>query len=146
MATKPVSLASLDVRKNTDVPLKREYFGPDMKPTGIILHIIGAQSKTAVEKTNAILNAERQKDAARLATMKAPRPGAPMDIPVKPVEEDIDLGQRLSAVYLVGWDGIEEPYTEANGLLLIRTNPHLKNQVDAIANDLADFTKASPKA
>jgi hypothetical protein len=145
MATKPVSLASLDVRKNTDTPIKREYFGPDLKPTGIILHIIGAQSQTAVEKTNAILNGERQKDTARLATMKPSRPGAPVDIPFKPVEEDVDLGQRLSACYLVGWDGIEETFTEALGLHLIRSNPHLKAQVDAIAGDLAGFTKASPK-
>jgi hypothetical protein len=51
----------------------------------------------------------------------------------------------LSACYLVGWDGIEETFTEALGLHLIRSNPHLKAQVDAIAGDLAGFTKASPK-
>lgn len=141
-----VSLASLDVRKITDVPAKVEYFGPDLKPSGITLHVIGAQSQTAVAKVNAILNDKRRKETAMLATIKPARPGAPVDIPFSPVEDDVDLGQRLTAVYLVGWDGIEEPFTEALGLHLIRSNPHVKAQVDAIAGDISHFTKASPKA
>jgi hypothetical protein len=152
MAAKtPVSLASLNVRKVTDTPREVEYFGPDLKPTGVFLSILGAQSETVQTKTNAILNERRQKAAAQAAEMAAARTvpvgraAAAQEVAFTPVEEDFDQACRMSAACLVGWRGIEEAYTEELALQLIKSNPHIKAQVDAVSMDLATFMKASPK-
>lgn len=142
--TKGVSLASLDARKASDQPVEFEYYGPDLKPTGVFFSVLGAQSQKVVEQTAKLLNERRKRDASQAAMRN--RPGSPSDAAFTPVEDDIAFGQQLSAVRLVGWRGIEEEFTAERGLALIASNAHVKDQIDAVSNDLAGFMKSSPKA
>jgi hypothetical protein len=160
MAKNSLSLDSLDARKASEVPVEFEYFGPDLKPSGLFFKVLGGQSPAVVEQTQRLLNERRKRDAVAAA---APRAGGQADAAFTPVEDDIDFSQKLSAVRLVGWRGdgetdgltpeekerfspIAEAYTPELALKLIRSNVHIKDQVDAVSNDLARFMKASAKA
>lgn len=137
-----VSLASLDARKASAAAFEFEYIGPDGAGTGIMLKVIGAQSAEVTEGTNRLVNERRRQEAIRAAEATASRPGDA----IIPVEDDIAFGQRLSAMRLVGWDGIADPWSAENALLLCQSNPDIASQVLAQSNKLGNFIKASSGA
>lgn len=157
-----VSLDALDTRTLAETPFEFEYFGPDLKPSGLFFRVIGAQSRTFTAALNAALNEDRQEKANQaIAMVNRPR-GQPTAPPIETVEEGFEFGCQMSAHKLVGWrkpgeiDGLEEEQvkrfrgldaeaTYANRLRLMKTNPHIRAQVDAMSDDITNFTKASPK-
>ena len=144
MSKTGISLASLNAKAACDTPHEFEYYGPDGKPSGVFFSVLGAQAKTVVEATAKLLNDRRREEANRAAMRQ--RPGAQSEAAFTPVEDDIEFGQRLSAVRLVGWRGLEETFTPELGLQLIQSNSHIKDQIDAVSGDLAAFMKGLPKA
>lgn len=150
------SIAALNTRKAAETPFQFEATGPDGKPSGHWLKVLGGQSETVVKASNALINARRREEAERTAQAATGRPGDN----VTPVEDDIAFGQRLSAVRLVGWRGPEESddltpeekqrfrgisdgYTPELALILCQTNPDYAAQVLLQSNKTANFTKAS---
>lgn len=159
--TAGVSLADLNVRTASEHPFEFEYVGPDAKPSGLWFKVLGAQSQTVTEETNRLVNERRRQDALRAA--KAVRSGRNADPDPTPVEDDIAFAQRLNAVRLVGWrapgdvdgltaeqaerfQGISDPYSADNALLLIRTNPDIADQVSERSGALVNFMRGSSTA
>lgn len=139
---KSVSLASLDARKASETPFTFDYVGPDGLETGIRLSVLGGQSATVQSAVNALINGRRRQEAIRDADANAARPGDN----ITTVEDDIAFGQRLAAVRLVGWEGIDEDWTPDLALLLCQTNADIAAEVLKQSNKLGNFTKASRPA
>jgi hypothetical protein len=137
-----VSLASLDARKASETPYLFEYVGPDGVESGIRLGVLGGQSSTVTKATNLLLNERRRQEAIRDAEANAARPGDN----ITPVESDILFGQRLAAIRLVAWEGIDEDCTPENALLLCQTNADIAAEVLKQSNKIGNFTKASRPA
>lgn len=136
------SLASLNSRKASETPYKFELLEADGSASGVIVHVIGGQSRTVADETNRLVNERRRQEAIRAADAPANRPGDA----ITPVEDDIAFGQRLAAVRLVGWEGIEEAFSPAGALELCQINPDYAAQITTQSNRLANFISASPKA
>lgn len=154
--TAGVSIATLNVRKGSDTPFEFEYVDSSGSNSGIFFKVLGSQSDTITKAINVLVNERRSQEAVRLA--KNQRAASTFT----PVEDDIEFGQRLAAVRLVGWrrpgdtdglsadqlsrfQGIEEAYSPELALTLCQTNPDIAAQVLAASNDLGNFTLASPK-
>lgn len=135
------SLSDLNARKQADTPFEFPFLRPDGTKTGVTLLVLGAQSETVMNETNRIINERRATDAQR--ELMQTGIGAP---PVTPVEVDIEFTQKLTAVRLVGWKGIKEPWSKENALLLIKSNPQLADQVTKQSANIGNFTGASPTA
>jgi hypothetical protein len=134
--TKPASrsLASLNTRKASETPFTFEAVEPDGSFSGIKLSVLGSHSDQVTKESNRLINERRQQQAAREAQAG---PNEPL---FTPVEDDVAFGQRLAAVRLVGWEGIDEPCTPENALILCQTNPGYAAQVMQKSGNLANFT------
>lgn len=139
--TKKLSLGDLNARKASETPYTFAPLGPTGEPMEITLSVLGSQSYTVQKAINAAVDARRKQEAIREAELGATRPGDN----ITPLEDDVKFGQRLAAARLVGWDGIEEPFTPENALTLCQDNPDLADQITKQSNRLANFMKASPK-
>ena len=137
-----VSLASLNARAASETPYTFNYVGPDGIESGLRLSVLGGQSATVQSAVNALINARRREEAVQAAEANAARPGDA----ITPVESDILFGQRLAAVRLVGWEGIDEEWTPDLALLLCQTNADIAAEVLKQSNKLGNFTKASRPA
>lgn len=137
-----VSLASLDLRKASEIPFEFEYVAPDGSGTGVMLKVLGAQCASVTAETNRMINERRRQQAAREAAASSSRPGDA----VTPVEDDVVFGQRLAAVRLVGWTGIAEDWSPELALQLCQANAEIASQVLAKSNALSNFTRASSTA
>ena len=140
--TPAVSLASLNARKAGETPFAFNLIGPDGKETEIVLKVLGAQSDAVTRLTSQLINTRRREEAERAAQASSNRPGDA----ITPVEDDVVFGQRLAAVRLVGWEGIEEPWSPDLALQLCQMNSDIAAQVTAQSNKTANFINASPKA
>lgn len=140
-APKLVSLASLDARAASAVAMPFEYITPAGDPTGIILHLLGGQSKIVQDEANKAINERRRKEAMVAAQAKTSRN---TDDYVT-VETDVAFGQRLAAIRLTGWEGIEETWSAELGLLLCQNNNDVAAFILAKSNDMANFMKASSR-
>lgn len=141
MTKTTVSFDSLNVRKASETPFSFPFIGADGAETGVILKVLGAQSETAAKATRALMDEQRRKDAVREAEA-----GSRVADRVKPFEEDIEFGLRLAALRLVGWEGLDVEWSPEKALELCRINADVAAQVNAQANKVSNFTKASPKA
>lgn len=141
------SLSSLNAVTRSDNPFRFEYVLPsDMRKREdvpeeekIYLLVVGAQSETASKASNAIINAGRQKRAAR-ATLKKVGSGAKSDVvEFDPIEDDVERGQRMAASRLVGWEGISEPWSLENAHKLCTINQDIAAKVILYSEELANF-------
>ena len=137
-----VSLSSLNTRQASEQPFWFDYVGPDGEATGIRFGVLGSQGYTVQRAINEAVNQRRRKEAIREAEGASASPADQ----VTPIEDDIAFGQRLAAVRLIGWEGIEDPFTPENALLLCQTNPEIAAEVTKQSNRVGNFTKASAKA
>ena len=62
------------------------------------------------------------------------------DDAIRLVEDDIDFGHELTAIKLVGWEGITEPYSKENALLLCEINELAVIQINEAAAEMGNFT------
>jgi hypothetical protein len=141
MTKAPISLKSLDARAASEVPFKFEYLLADGTGSGVFLHVLGGQSKTVTEEVNRLMNLRRSADAVQAI---AARTGGRKADSFVTVESDIEFGQRIAAVRLVGWDGITEPYDPDLALELCKSNTDISNQVAEKSSDMGNFMKSSP--
>lgn len=140
MTTKPMlSLADLDARAASATSFDFEYVTPSGAQTGVILSILGGQSKVVQDEANKAINERRRVEAIQAAQAKTSRD---TDNYVT-VETDVAFGQRLAAIRLVGWKGIKEPFTPELGLALCQNNNDVAAMILAKSNDMANFMKGS---
>lgn len=133
------SLADLDATTASETPFEFDYVKPNGDKSGIRFSVLGGNSDAVRSTAAEMINARRQKQAAK--EMQRQRSGrnnravAEYDT----VESDIEFGQRLAAVRLVGWTGIKEPWSPENAAQLCRSNPHVAAQVMEESDDLQNF-------
>jgi hypothetical protein len=132
------SLADLDATRASGEGFEFEYLDADGNGTGIFFKVLGGQSEAVTREVNALINARRQKEAAREIARRNVL-GGKRAAEFEPLENDIDFGQRLAAVRLIGWRGISEPFTPENALTLCRTNKQVAEQIVTASDNLANF-------
>ena len=140
--TKPagLSLADLNARDHGSEAFEFEYTDDRGRGTGVFLSVLGGQSAKVTAEINRLVNERRKAEQVAAARNRGARPDS---AEFTPVEDDIAFGQRLSAVRLVGWRGITDPYTPENALLLCQTNADISAQVLEESNKTANFLKLS---
>jgi hypothetical protein len=136
-----LSLDDLDANKASETPFEFEYVKPNGDKSGIKLKVLGGQCDSVRAVAAELINERRKKEAYRkFASGKAGR-GAQKPEEVDTVESDIEFGQRLAAVRLVGWSGIKNPWTAEGSLWLCQHNVDIANQVMEQSDNLANFMK-----
>lgn len=140
--TKTLSLADLNARAASEKAFEFEYL-IEGEGTGFFVSVLGRSSDTISKALNAEMNARRRKLAIAEARNARARPGS---AEFEPIEGDIEFGQRMAALRMVGWRGVPEPFTPEAALQLCQDNPDLAAQVVEASDNLANFMKpSSPK-
>lgn len=130
-----LSLNDLDVSKACEVACEFEVTDEATgKGTGIFLRVIGGHAQVIADFEKKELNARRVAEV--MAEKRDPRGKNPK---VVSIEEDIEFSTELIAMRVVGWRGIEEPYSHENAVKLCTINPPIKEQILAKSNDLKNF-------
>ena len=133
-------LEDLNIVKDAETPFEFEYIKPDGSNSGIFLSVLGGHSDRVRSTAAELINARRQKQAAR-EVQKARSGRNTPSVEFDTVESDIEFGQRLAAVRLVGWRGIKTPWDEKAAAHLCKINPLIADQVMQASDDVANFTK-----
>lgn len=133
------SLKDLNAVEAGDAPFEFEYIGPDGKNTGVFLSVLGGQSETVTKEIARLINERRRKEAARDINRKIGVGNNKVEYEL--LENDVEFGQRLAAIRLVGWRGIDDPFTQENALLLCKGNREIASQVTAQSDAMANFIK-----
>ncbi len=132
-----ISLSALSLTAASETPFEVEYITPEGVGSGVFLQVLGSNSAKVSQAINGLMNAARKRDANLHALTGQD---------FTPIEADIEFGHQATAVKLVGWRGIEEPWSEANALALVKSNSHLAKQVNDAANGVGNFLQLKPKA
>lgn len=133
------SLSDLSATKASDEAFEFELEDVNGVGRGIILKVLGSQSEKVTTEVARLVNARRRSDAAR--AMRSSK----KNIEFEPIESDIEFGQRLAAIRLVGWTGIQEPWSPENALTLCRSNRDISAQIIEKSDDMSNFMKGSSK-
>lgn len=133
-----VSLSSLNAVKASETPFEFEYITPDGGNSGVFLSILGGQSEAVTKTAAKMINEHRRKKAAREMNAKF---NSKNNVEFDTLESDVEFGQRLAAVRIVGWRGINDPFTPENALLLCQTNKLIAAQVMEQSENLANFMR-----
>lgn len=144
MATKDAkrmfSLDELDATKASSEAFSFEYVNTDTDEfTGIFLSVLGAQSEIVTNEVAKMINERRRKQAVREMHQKVGVGSKPVEF--ETMESDVEFGQRLAAVRLVGWAGITEEFSPANALRLCKSNRDIAAQIVRQSDLMANFTK-----
>jgi thymidine kinase len=129
-----ISLASLNVVKASDDAQKLDILDEESgKATGIVLSVIGSNSDKITKLVAKAVNGRRQ--AEELAKKKG------KDVQPSKVEDDIEFAQELAAARIVGWEGIDEPFSPENALQLVTINPQIREQVMVFSDNASNYLK-----
>lgn len=120
-----INLESLNSVKASETPFEFEYKFSNGKATGVFLSVLGEESESVCVEQAALMAYERVRSAADPA------------YEIHPAK----LGQRMSAIRLVGWRGIEEKYTPENALTLCMSNRTICDQIMQQSKQLGNFIK-----
>lgn len=134
------SLDQLDATKAAARAFEFEYRNSTTgEGTGIFLSVLGGESETVTAEVAKLVNERRRKQAARELNTKI---GVHNNSPVfEPLESDVEFGQRLAAVRLVGWRGISDAWSPENALRLCRSNRDIAAQITQQSDASANFIK-----
>lgn len=138
--TKEYSLDDLDAAKASSEAQPFEFLDRAGEPTGITLFVLGSQSEVVTKEVARLVNERRRKEAARDIKSRI-GVGSKM-VEFETLESDVEFGQRLAAVRLVGWKGITDPYTPENALKLCTTNRDVAAQVTVYSDNTANFMRS----
>lgn len=134
-----LSLDDLDTSKASAEAFEFEYINAVGEPSGVFLSVLGSQSETVTSEVARLVNERRRKEAQRDAARQMI--SGPRKVEFETLESDVEFGQRLAAVRLVGWRGITEPWSPENALRLCRSNRELAAQVTTQSDLTRNFTR-----
>lgn len=137
------SLDQLDATKASDEAFEFEFIDAAGNSTGVMLSVLGGQSETVTKEVARLINERRRKEAARAVQQKNSNS---KNVEFEPMENDVEFGQRLAAVRLVGWKGISDPWSPENALRLCRSNRDVATQVTYQSDTMANFMQGSSKS
>lgn len=139
-AKKEFSLDDLDATKAGATAFEFEYINSETgEGTGIFLSVLGGESETVTAEVAKLINERRRKQAAREIQQKI-GVGA-KQVEFDTLESDVEFGQRLAAVRLVGWRGITPAWSPENALRLCRGNRDIASQITKQSEVSANFIK-----
>lgn len=150
-----LSLDDLDTVAASSAAFEFEYINAKGEPSGIFLKVVGSQSEVVTREVAKLVNERRRKEAARAVSNRVGT--GPRTPEFETLESDVEFGQRLAAVRLVGWrapgetnglsleqqerfSGIRDPWTPENALRLCRGNRELAAQVATQSELTGNFT------
>lgn len=139
MSKKEFSLSDLDATKAGEKPFEFEFLDSDGEGTGIYFSVLGSETEAVTKEIAALVNERRKKEAARNMNNNSFR--GKSNVEFEPLESDVEFGQRLAAVRLVGWRGIKEEFTKEGALLLCQTNRRAAAQITQNSDNAANFMK-----
>jgi hypothetical protein len=137
-----MNLADLDARSASEAAFEFEYLLPSGAATGVFLSVLGSQSPKVSSEINRLVNERRRQQA--VADAQPQLRGA--EPTFTPVESDQEFNQRLAAVRLAGWRGLDDEFTPENALRLCQTNQDISDQIIQRSNNVANFLKLAPKS
>jgi len=130
--TTTMNLDQLNIIDPCETPYSFEYIDENDKPTGIMLSVVGSQSKDLMKWMSSEINARRRKDAMQEKRGKT--------VDIQTLEDDIDFSIESAACRLKGWSGITQEWTPENALKLCTINPVVRTQIVEQSNILGNFT------
>jgi len=133
---KAFSLDDLDATQKD--AFEFEYITDEGQSTGIFLKVLGGQSSTVTKEVSRLVNERRKAQAIRAANSAS---RGRKEVSFDRIEDDVEFGQRLAAVRLVGWRGIAEDFTPENGLKLCQRNRDISAQITEQSDKLSNFMK-----
>lgn len=142
------SIDDLNAVAKSEVPFEFEYVRPgDNEPDRskvpeerkIYLSVVGSESETATKAAAALINANRQKKAARTVAAKIGSGAKSNPATYDTIESDVEFGQRMAAARLVGWRGLSDPWSQDNALRLCTLNHDVAAQVMLHSDNLGNF-------
>lgn len=129
------SLKQLDQVSACDTPFEFEVEDEEAKKTGIFLSVIGGLSRIITDFQEARLQESRVQEA--LAKKADPRD---KKIHVRPVSEDMDFATKFIAIRVVGWRGIEEPFSPEAAIQLCEQNAYgIREQILLHSEKMGNF-------
>jgi hypothetical protein len=134
-----LSISDLDTSRASSEAFEFEYVNALGEPSGVFLQVLGSQAEAVTQEVARLVNERRRKEAARDVARKVGT--GPRAVEFETLESDVEFGQRLAAVRLVGWRGITEPWSPENALRLCRGNRELAAQVTMQSDMTGNFTK-----
>lgn len=130
---KGFSIDDLDLVKASETSFSFEYINESTgKGTGIFISVLGSQAPKVQEWIRKELNKRRAQEALLAKRGKDTE---------RLVEDDEEFAINAAAIRIVGWDGINQPYSHENALRLVTVNSEIRDQVFKASNELANFTK-----
>lgn len=129
-----MKLSDLNLKEQTEKPYCMEYINEHGQPTGLFLLVIGDQSPSVQAWRNKQWNAERVHNH-----MNEKR-GVKKDVTL--IEEDIDFGTEYVSRRIVGWKGLDDPWSPEGAFRLCQINPLIMEQVKAASENIGNFTKS----
>ncbi len=133
-----ISLSDLDASKACEDAFEFTYVNPDGTNSGVKFKVLGGQSERVTSEVTKLINERRRKEAARANQMRLnPNKGFEFE----PMENDIEFGNRLAAIRLVGWSGISDEFSPENALKLCKSNKDVALQITQQSDSMANFTK-----
>lgn len=138
----PISLAEVAAKVTDDTPVPFEPFFPDGSRSGITLYLRSDQSKHVQDGIFAIMNEGRRQEQIQAEKARRARPGEVFT----PMEDDVGTSRKLAALRIAGWEGLTDPYSEANAIRLLKLIPNFTAQILRKADELASFTRTSAKS
>lgn len=137
--SKAFSLDQLDATKAATQAFEFEYVNlATGEGTGIYLSVLGGESETVTAEVARLINDRRRKQAAREVNQKV---GVQKAVEFESLESDVEFGQHLAAVRLVGWRGISDAWSPENALRLCRSNRDIAAQITLQSDASANFIK-----
>lgn len=135
--TKSVSISNLGLSAvaDSDKPQPMTVYRADGQSTVLKLHVLG-KFATAVEKSNAKFYQKFQKQAEQ----EKRKGNKPVSISYEEAKRE-DLEATMARV--VGWEGVEEAFSEEGLRQLLTDNPYIKTDIVEFSDDLTNFTKTA---
>lgn len=143
-----ISLSQLDATKASNEAFEFEYVrSNDLRDRStvpedqkIYLTVLGGQSETVTQEVAKLVNERRRLAAQREVAQKVGV--GKKKIEFNTMESDVEFGQRLASVRLVGWRGITEPWSPENALRLCRSNQEIASEVTLQSDEMGNFIKS----
>ena len=131
---KLLSINDFNAVKASENSYEFEYINEHGEETGLFITVIGDQSEAVRKSIYAKINKERIQSALLKKRGK--------DEPVKYIEDLIEENIETAALCIIGWRGVEEPFSTDLAITLCQNNKGIYEQVKAASENLANFTKS----
>jgi hypothetical protein len=112
----------------------------DFTPSTVTLFVYSDQHPKVQARVNELEDGRRRAEQLLAAQAMKARPGQI----ISKTEDEQEHYSRMVAARIAGWEGIEDPFSDANAIRLFQLIPDWSSQVLNKAKELGRFTKASP--